>query len=79
MNVESPQPHENPPIQGTISVFDIDTHSGKLLCDDGTELIFDGAAFDASGLRFLRPGQRVRVVLDPSGNVTLVTLVTMPI
>ena len=48
-------------MQGTVATFDAQTRSGTLLLDDGTELAFPAAAFDASGLRLLRLGQRVRV------------------
>lgn len=41
--------------------FDPQTRTGTLLLDDGRRLEFDAAAFDASGLRLLRLGQRVQV------------------
>ena len=56
-------------MQGTIATFDTDTRSGTLLLDDGTELAFDTAAFEKSGLRQLRPGQRVKVEAEPAGAV----------
>ncbi|HEV7963619.1 MAG TPA: cold-shock protein [Actinoplanes sp.] len=61
-------------MQGTIATFDADTHTGTLLLDDGTELPFPAAAFQRSGLRLLRLGQRVTVEADGSGAVTGVWL-----
>ena len=48
-------------MQATAYTFDPETRSGSVLLDDGTPLPFDAAAFDAGGLRLLRPGQRVRI------------------
>ncbi|SNY13429.1 cold-shock protein [Paractinoplanes atraurantiacus] len=61
-------------MQGTIATFDAGDRSGTLLLDDGTELAFDGPAFDASGLRKLRLGQRVDVQRDPAGIVRQVRI-----
>lgn len=65
-------------MQATVRSFDPDSRSGELLLDDGSPLSFATQAFDRSGLRLLRLGQRVRVELDPSGAVTRVTIATMP-
>jgi cold shock CspA family protein len=65
-------------MQGTVATFDAATRSGLLLLDDGTELPFPTRAFDASGLRLLRLGQRVRVETDAAGDVVRVTLPTFP-
>lgn len=65
-------------MQGTVATFDATSRSGTVLLDDGSELAFPAAAFDASGLRLLRVGQRVRVERDSTGQVTLVTLPTLP-
>jgi 2-phospho-L-lactate guanylyltransferase len=46
--------------QGTIRFFDPESRSGSLLDDGLVELTFDGRAMQASGLRELRIGQRVR-------------------
>ena len=51
------------PVQATVSGFDPATRSGQVLTDDGVGLRFSRDVFDASGLRLLRPGQRVRVTL----------------
>ena len=53
-------------MQATARTHDAATRSGTLLLDDGTEVGYDAAAFDVSGLRLLRMGQRVTVVLDGS-------------
>lgn len=64
-------------MQGTIAEFDEHTHAGTLLLDDGTRVEFGRAAFDASGLRLLRLGQRVQVDRTDGGDVTRITLPTM--
>lgn len=56
-------------MQGTIATFDPDTRSGTILLDDGTELTYDSVAFDASGLRLLRLGQRVDIDSEPGVGV----------
>jgi cold shock CspA family protein len=59
-------------MQATIATFDQATRSGTLLLDDGAELAFGPAAFDRSGLRLLRLGQRVEVEAEVSGAVVRV-------
>lgn len=55
-------------MQATVSAFDAETRSGRVLLDDGVELPFAGEALAGTGLRLLRPGQRVRLTTtgDPS-------------
>lgn len=65
-------------MQGTVATYDPQTRSGTLLLDDGAEVAFPAAAFDASGLRLLRLGQRVRVEHDEHGTVRRITLPTLP-
>ena len=48
-------------MQATVSSFDPQTASGTVLADDGVELRFSADALAQSGLRTLRPGQRVRL------------------
>ncbi|MFP8962726.1 hypothetical protein ACLIYP_19510 [Streptomyces nanhaiensis] len=48
-------------MQATAYTYDPATRSGSVLLDDGTPLPFGAEAFDAGGLRLLRPGQRVRI------------------
>jgi cold shock CspA family protein len=78
-------------MQATAYTYDAETRSGSVLLDDGTPVPFDAPAFDAGGLRLLRPGQRVRIEVErperpeeprktdgPAGTprITLVTLQT---
>ncbi|MCI3277704.1 hypothetical protein [Streptomyces cylindrosporus] len=64
-------------MQATAYTYDPETRSGQVLLDDGTPVSFDAAAFDAGGLRLLRPGQRVRIETETEGTVVRVTLVTL--
>jgi cold shock CspA family protein len=74
-------------MQATSYTYDPETRTGSVLLDDGTPLPFDAAAFDAGGLRLLRPGQRVRIEVENGGTgdgtggterrITLVTLQTL--
>jgi 2-phospho-L-lactate/phosphoenolpyruvate guanylyltransferase len=66
------------PLQGTVATFNETEHDGSLLLDDGTMLTFPAAAFAASGLRLLRLGQRVRFERSETGEVILVTIITLP-
>ncbi|KPC80435.1 MULTISPECIES: hypothetical protein [Streptomyces] len=70
-------------MQATAYTYDPESRSGQVLLDDGTPVPFDAAAFDAGGLRLLRPGQRVRIETETEGGtegagprITLVTLQT---
>ncbi|HET8661687.1 MAG TPA: cold-shock protein [Micromonosporaceae bacterium] len=65
-------------MQGTVATYDPESRSGTVLLDDGTEVAFSSAAFDAGGLRLLRFGQRLRLERDATGTVTRVTLPTLP-
>ncbi|WP_199736167.1 cold-shock protein [Micromonospora sp. HM5-17] len=65
-------------MQGTVAHYDPQTRSGRLLLDDGREVAFPAEAFDASGLRLLRLGQRVRLDYDADGTLVRVTLPTFP-
>lgn len=55
-------------MQATVSRFDHATGDGAVLLDDGRELTFAADALAGTGLRLLRPGQRVRVELSGSGD-----------
>jgi cold shock CspA family protein len=46
--------------------YDDNDGSGSVLLDDGREIPFDGEVMDASGLRLLRPGQRVSIEMSAS-------------
>jgi 2-phospho-L-lactate guanylyltransferase len=48
-------------VQATVARFDPEHRSGAVLLDDGVQLSFDAGALDGTGLRLLRPGQRVRL------------------
>jgi cold shock CspA family protein len=65
-------------MQGTVKDFDAADRTGSVLLDDGTELAFDRAAFDAGGLRLLRFGQRVNLAAA-DGVITAITLSTLPL
>ncbi|GAA1628218.1 cold-shock protein [Catellatospora bangladeshensis] len=65
-------------MQGTVATFDPDSRTGSLLLDDGTPVDFDRAAFDASGLRLLRLGQRVRLEHGEDGTLRRIAIPTMP-
>lgn len=59
-------------------IFDATTRSGSVFLDDGSEIPFGTAAFDAGPLRLLRSGQRVNIVMD-GDDITYVTLSTFPV
>jgi len=66
-------------VQATVASWSGTTRGGSVLLDDGTMLDFDHAVFDASGLRLLRFGQRVRIkVAADGGRVTALTIATLP-
>ncbi|MCX5385918.1 hypothetical protein [Streptomyces sp. NBC_00083] len=64
-------------MQATAYTYDSETRSGSVLLDDGTPVGFEAPAFDAGGLRLLRPGQRVRIETEGSGEALRITLVTL--
>ncbi|ATL30752.1 hypothetical protein [Streptomyces formicae] len=64
-------------MQATAYTYDSETRSGSVLLDDGTPVPFEAPAFDAGGLRLLRPGQRVRIEVDGDGASRRITLVTL--
>jgi hypothetical protein len=63
-------------VQATVRSFDAASRDGDVLLDDGSVRTFDAAAFDQSGLRLLRVGQRVRLRADPAGAIVFITLAT---
>ena len=65
-------------MQGTVRDYNPETRSGSVLLDDGSELEFDAAAFDAGGLRLLRFGQRVNIAVAEE-RITVITLGTFPL
>jgi len=63
-------------MQATVATYDAETRSGSVFLDDGTRLPFDATALHGTGLRFLRPGQRVR--LDgPPGPIQRIQIITL--
>ncbi|GGT48745.1 hypothetical protein [Streptomyces purpureus] len=64
-------------MQATAYTYDPDSRSGSVLLDDGTPVEFAAEAFDAGGLRLLRPGQRVRIETEGEGAGLRITLVTL--
>ena len=62
-------------MQGTIATFDPRTRAGTLLLDDGSELAFGADAFQRSGLRLLRLGQRIAIETEVTGAVHRVGIV----
>lgn len=64
-------------MQATAYTYDPASRSGSVLLDDGTPLPFDAPAFDAGGLRLLRPGQRVRIETEGENEARRVTFVTL--
>lgn len=51
-------------MQASVHTFDPAQRRGSVLLDTGRLLPFDAAAFEASGLRLLRVGQRVNLEVD---------------
>jgi hypothetical protein len=66
-------------MQATVRGFDPATRSGTVFLDDGTVAGFGPIAFAGSGLRLLRPGQRVVIGCDPGGAIVSLTLATFPL
>ncbi|RSS81573.1 2-phospho-L-lactate guanylyltransferase [Streptomyces sp. WAC06614] len=64
-------------MQATAYTYDSRTRSGSVLLDDGTPVPFEAPAFDAGGLRLLRPGQRVRIETEGQGTSLRITLITL--
>ena len=51
-------------MQANVHRYHQENRSGSVLLDDGREIPFDGSVFDASGLRQVRPGQRVSIEMS---------------
>ncbi|GAA4223552.1 cold shock CspA family protein [Streptosporangium album] len=65
-------------MQATVRTFDAATRSGSVFLDDGSEIPFGAAAFDAGPLRLLRSGQRVNITVEDD-RLTYITLSTFPL
>lgn len=66
--------------QATVETYQATSRSGTVLLDDGVRLSFAAEALSGTGLRLLRPGQRVRVQVDAaeSSTVLRVQILTLP-
>jgi len=51
-------------MQASVHRYVDESGSGSVLLDDGREIPFEGSVLDASGLRHLRPGQRVSIEMS---------------
>jgi cold shock CspA family protein len=51
-------------MQASVHRYHDENGSGSVLLDDGREIPFDVSVMDASGLRLLRPGQRVSIEMS---------------
>jgi len=66
-------------MQATVMRYDAATLTGAVVLDDGTELPFPAEALAGTGLRLLRPGQRVRIeTADGGDRVTSLQILTLP-
>ena len=57
--------------QGTIKDFDEVGRTGVLLTDDRAEVVIDADSLDASGIRTLRIGQRVKFETEERDGATV--------
>ncbi|HET6790228.1 MAG TPA: hypothetical protein VFI35_01410 [Actinomycetota bacterium] len=57
--------------QGTIKDFDEEGRTGVLLTDDRVEVVIDVDSLDASGIRTLRIGQRVKFETEQRDGATV--------
>jgi cold shock CspA family protein len=64
-------------VQATVYRYDPDSGRGSVLTDEGAVLPFEAEALRCSGLRHLRPGQRLTVELAATGRVASLTLGTI--
>ena len=62
------------PVQTTVLSYDAGTRTGTVVTDDGIELDLAPDALEGSGLRHLRPGQRVSCVQVDDGHVAVVRI-----
>ncbi len=66
-------------MQATVRSFSALTRAGSVFLDDGTVLALPADVFEASGLRLLRPGQRVSIQCGADGDITALALATFPL
>ena len=53
-------------MQATVASYDEESRTGSVFLDDGTRVSFGAEALAGTGLRLLRPGQRVKLDGPPS-------------
>jgi hypothetical protein len=64
-------------VQGTVWAYDAAARAGAVVLDDGVRVGFGPEALEGTGLRLLRPGQRVRLeVTGPVDGATGAVRVT---
>ncbi len=56
-----------------MNTFDPASQAGSVVLDDGLVLPFAAKAFASSGLRLLRPGQRLGVTVSDDGGAAHIT------
>jgi len=61
-------------VQATVNRFDPATGSGSIVTDAGLVIPFGAEAFATSGLRLLRPGQRLGITVSGEGPDAAVTM-----
>jgi cold shock CspA family protein len=61
-------------VQATVYRYDPQTGAGSVVTDQGVVLPFDVEALRRSGLRHLRPGQRLTVIRSELGEITALSL-----
>ena len=66
-------------MQATVADFDPVHRSGRMLLDDGSAVTYGAAAFETSGLRLLRSGQRLTIRLGPDAKVQAMGLPGLPL
>ena len=64
-------------MQGTVKEFQEETRSGSVVLDDGTVIPLPAAAFSATGLLTLRPGQRVNFGVRGDGDDRVVSTISL--
>lgn len=64
-------------MQATVYRYDPESGAGSVLTDEGVVLPFEVEALRLSGLRHLRPGQRLTVERAETGQITALNLGTI--
>jgi 2-phospho-L-lactate guanylyltransferase len=64
-------------VQATVHRFDPTTRSGSVVTDAGVLVPFDADVFSASGLRHVRTGQRLTVVVQGAADAAHVVAMSL--